>query len=170
MTEELRQADVLTDEELKRLFGWGEDIFGTANSDLKWRPKDVHFLIYEDGKPASHASILRHEIAVGGKPLMVAGLGGVVTHPEAQGKGYARRLVRHASEFFEREWEVEAGLLFCLKRMVTYYGALGWQLLPEKVIIDQPSGKIVSPLEVMVLPCRGQSWPNGEVELKSLPW
>jgi hypothetical protein len=65
---------------------------------------------------------------------------------------------------------VEFGLLFCLDRLKPFYARQGWQLLHETVEFDQPSGKIVSPLNVMVLPCTGQTWPAGAVDLCSLPW
>lgn len=170
MTEEIRQANVITDAERERLFNWGENIFGVTSYTLSWRGKDVHFFMDVDGEAVSHASLLRHEISVGGRPVTVAGLGGVVTRPEAQGKGYARRLVQRAAEFFEQEWKVEAGLLFCLERLVSYYGSLGWQVVDAPVLIEQPTGQIQSPMPVMVWPCVGRQWPAGEIELHSLPW
>ncbi|HEX8494568.1 MAG TPA: GNAT family N-acetyltransferase [Pyrinomonadaceae bacterium] len=170
MTEEIRQANVMTDEEKEWLFNWGEDIFGVTSYDLKFRPKDVHFFMDVDGVPLSHTSLLKHEVSVKGQPVKVAGLGGVVTRPEAQGKGYAGRLVRHAAEFFKREWDVEAGLLFCLPRLVSYYESLGWQNIAGPVLIEQPSGRRWSPVPTLILPCHGRAWPTGEVELGSLPW
>ncbi len=168
MTEEIRQTDALTDEENRRLFGWGENIFGIAAHKLSWRPKDLHFLLYSDGSPLSHVGMLKHVVNVEGKLVPVGGLGGVVTVPEAQKKGFARRLMQHAATFLAREWKID-GLLFCLPRMVGYYEALGWEELESDVLIQQPSGTIVSPMEVMVLPL-GESWSARRVELQSLPW
>lgn len=170
MAEEIRQSDVITDAEKERLFNWGENIFGDEAHALSWRAKEVHFFMDVDGQPLSHAGLLKHEIQVGERRVPVAGLGGVVTRPEAQGRGYARKLVRHTAEFFAREWRVEAGLLFCLPRMVSYYAALGWQTVQEPVLIEQPAGRMASPLPVMVLPCDGRAWPAGTIELRSLPW
>ncbi|MDQ2921775.1 MAG: hypothetical protein M3R52_09235, partial [Acidobacteriota bacterium] len=62
MTEEIRQTDALTDEENRRLFGWGENIFGIAAHKLSWRPKDLHFLLYSDGSPLSHVGMLKHVV------------------------------------------------------------------------------------------------------------
>lgn len=170
MVEEIRQASAITDDEKERLFNWGEDIFGATDFELKWRSKDVHFFLDVDGIALSHVGLLRHEVSVNGRPLEVAGLGGVVTSPEAQGKGYANRLIRHAAEFFEREWGVDAGLLFCLPGLAPYYESLGWQAIEGPVLIEQPSGRIKAPLPVMILPCRRRDWPTGEVELRSPPW
>ena len=168
MTKEIRQADVLTDAEREKLFGWGDDIFGAADLNLRWRPKDVHFLMYVNGDPVSHVGVLKHEVSVAGQPLLVGGLGAVVTRPPWQKRGLARELMQHAARFLEN-WEVEAGLLFCLPRRVPYYESQRWQVVHQPVLIQQASGEITSPLEVMVLPLAGP-WPAGKIELNSFPW
>lgn len=37
MADEIRQAEVLSEEENQLLFGWGENIFGVAALKLSWR-------------------------------------------------------------------------------------------------------------------------------------
>ncbi len=170
MVEEIKQTEFLTDEEKQRLFGWGEDIFGVATLKLSWRPKDFHFLLYSDNKPISYVGVRKQVISVNGKPATVGGVGAVVTVPEAQRKGFAGRLMQQAAKFFEREWKVDAGLLFCFPRLVAYYEALGWKEVESPVLIEQPSGKIVPPLCVMVLPLGVEGWSSGSIELRSLPW
>jgi GNAT superfamily N-acetyltransferase len=170
VTAEIKQANNLTEAEQQRLFGWGENIFGVQAHSLQWRHKDLRFLLYDRGELVSHAGILQHAVSVSGKSILVAGLGGVVTVPGAQRKGFARKLVEHVMKHAEAEWEVEAGLLFCRPQMIAYYAALGWQLVEVPVMIQQPSGKIASPLPVMVLPFRHRVWPPGTIELDSLPW
>src|SRR4051794_8773264 len=99
MPDEIRQAEVLTDEERQLLFGWGENIFGVAALKLSWRPKDLHFLLYADGEPVSHVGVLKHVVGVNGAPATVGGVGGVVTVPEAQKKGFACQLMQHTAKF-----------------------------------------------------------------------
>lgn len=169
MVEEIRQADVITDEEREWLFLWGEDIFGVGSLAVQWRPKETHFFMEVDGQALSHVGLLKHVVSVGGQPSTVAGVGGVVTRPEAQGRGYARRLLQHATEVFTQQWKVDAGWLFCLPRMESYYAALGWQLVKDTVHVWEPE-KITIPISAMVLPCGVREWPGGEVELQSLPW
>ncbi len=170
MAEEIRQVEALSDAERARLFGWGDDIFGAAGLGLSWRQKDSHFILDADGEPVSHVGILKHEVSVGGQPVVVGGVGGVVTVPAAQGRGYAGRLMRRTARFFAEEWKTEAGLLFCLPRMVPYYEALGWKVVEGTVLVEQPTRRIASPLRVMTLSFGGRAWPDGEVELRSLPW
>jgi len=167
---EIRQTESLNDVEKQQLFGWGENIFSVAALNLRWRPKDLHFLLYVDSKVVSHVGVLKHILSIDGQPLTIGGVGGVVTVAEERKKGYARLLMQHAARFLKHLWEVEVGLLFCLPRMISYYEMLGWQLVEQRVLIDQPTGKIVSPLKVMVLPCAGYIWHDDEVKLRSQPW
>jgi len=169
MSKEIRQVQTLSEVETRQLFGWGDNIFGVKSLNLRWRPKDVHFLLHIDGRPVSHVGLVKHVVAVDGEPVTVGGVAGVVTIPEAQRQGHARELMQHAMRCLE-EWKVDAGLLFCLKRLISYYEALGWQLVKQPVLIEQPAGEIPSPLEVMVSPFGGRPWPAGTVKLNSFPW
>jgi len=169
VTKTIRQADSLSDSEKQQLFGWGDDIFGGDSLKLEWRPKELHFMLEVAGVMVSHVGVLRHEVSVAGKSVMVGGVGGVVTVPEWQRRGYARELMQHTVNFFA-EWKVDAGLLFCFPRRVKFYESQGWRILAQPVMVEQPAGEIVSPLGVMVFPLAGYSWPDGEVKLNSLPW
>ena len=170
MTVEFKETKVLTEADRIILFEWGADIFGTAAMNLQWRAKDLHFIVYDDGKPVSHAGILRHTVNIGKMPKLVGGLGGVVTVPRSQRQGLARRLVLQAMKVLENEWKVDAGLLFCMPHMTHYYESLGWKLVDSTVSIDQPNGKIISPMLVMVLTFGDSPWPEGPIDLQSFPW
>lgn len=170
MSFEITQVEVLNDEQIDRLYNWGEDIFGANEFGLVWRPKTRHFLLYDEGDLVSHVGVLKHTVLAGEAAVEVGGVGGVVTRPEAQKKGHAATLMRRVAEFFEREWRVEAGLLFCLPRMIAYYKGLGWRAVDEKVLIEQGENRIESPMGIMVLPFGGRDWPRGTVDLQSLPW
>lgn len=170
MSENIRVVEELTDEERQRLFGWGENIFGIDDSKYKWRPKELHFILDVDGQAASHVGLIDHTVEVAGRPVRVAGIGAVVTQGDLHGRGYAQKTLRYAERFMCEEWKVEFGLLFCLDPLRPFYERQGWQLLGEPVEFDQPSGKMVSPLNVMVLPCGERVWPAGATDLCSLPW
>ena len=166
----VRMVPELSEQETSRLFGWSADPFEMARFGLRWRPKDVHFLLDVDGEPACHVGLLPHTVRVGRLPIAVAGIGGVVTVPDARGRGHARTLLRHALDFVARTWHVDAGLLFCLPRMVPYYARLGWFVVEREVTIDQEFGPTPSPVPVMVLPMSDLDWPDDLVRLESLPW
>ena len=125
--------------------------------------------MYLDGEPVSHLGVLKHTVTVDGEPVIVGGVGGVVTVPEAQNRRCAHDLMQRATALFEN-WHLAAGLLFCRPGLVSFYESQQWQVIEGPVLIQQPDGEIKSPLEVMVRPFGGYLWPEGEVRLNSFPW
>ena len=170
MVVEIRFAEALTDEERQALFFWGTDIFGVEDKMYRWRPKDYHFITEEDGRPLSHVGLLKTTVKAGGRYVTVGGIGGVVTVPEAEGRRYVHAAMRRASEFMCGELKVDAGMLFCLPRLAPFYARQGWRLVEEETEFEQPSGHVVSPYRVMVLPCGDYEWPAGRVEVAGFPW
>ena len=170
MSETIRVTSALDEEERRRLFGWGEHIFGVEDHKYTWRPKDIHIVLDVDGLAASHVGLVDHTVLVGGQLVRVAGVGGVATNGELHGRGYARKALSYATSFMRDEMKVEFGLLFCLDPLKPFYGQQGWQLVTEPVWVEQPSGRILSPLNMMVLPFDGRAWPEGTTDLRSLPW
>ncbi len=170
MSESIRVTSALSEEERQRLFGWGQHIFGVDDHKYTWRPKEVHIVLDVDGVPASHVGLIDHTVDVGGRPVRVAGVGGVATNNELHGRGYARKAMNYATTFMRDEMKVEFGLLFCLDPLKPFYAQQGWQLVTAPVWVLQPTGRILSPLNVMVLPFDGRAWPEGTIELGSLPW
>lgn len=170
MSEQIRVTRQLTDEERQRLFGWGENIFGIDDAKYTWRPKDIHIILDVDGEAASHVGLIDHVVSVGGEEVRVGGVGGVATAGHLHGRGYAQKALRFAEAFMLDEMKVEFGMLFCLDRLRPFYERQGWLILDEPVEFDQPSGQMISPLNVMVLPRVRLSWPAGATYLRSLPW
>ena len=170
MSESIRLVRELTDEERQRLFGWGENIFGIEDGKYTWRPKDLHFIMDVDDKAVSHVGLVDHTVNVAGQLVRVAGVGAVVTTGEMHGRGYARKTLSYSVKYMCDDMKVDFGLLFCLDRLKPFYEREGWQLLHEPVEVYQPSGKMILPMNVLVLPCKGEAWPTGAVELCSLPW
>jgi len=170
MSQVIRQTESLNDIERRKLFGWGENIFGDTDRHLIWRSKDLHFLLYIDKKVVSHVGILEHRINVDGQTKKIGGVSGVITVADEQRKGYASLLMKHAARFLTYKWDVDFGLLFCLPRMISFYELLGWKTTKQRFLIEQPNGKIFSPLTVMVLPCKRYSLSEIDIDLQSRPW
>jgi GNAT superfamily N-acetyltransferase len=166
---QIRRVEALTEGEHEQLFGWDANVFGGAHLGLTYRPKTTHFLLYADGRLASHVGLLRHVIGADGHDATVVGLGGVVTVPDAQHKGYARALVAHAMTI-ANDGRADGGLLFCLPCLVPFYEYAGWQLVDGPVLIEQPQATMLSPLAVMVLPWSERLRGITRIDLRSLPW
>ena len=167
---EIRLEKSLTDEERIALFGWGENIFGVEDAMLRWRPKEWHFIVETEGRAVAHVGVVQTSVRVGEREISVGGVGSVVSVPEARGRGHVHEAMRRAYKFMCEELKVEAGMLFCLERLVAFYARQGWQLVEDTVEIEQPDGTIAAPLRVMVKPCGAGVWPAGKIEVGGLPW
>jgi hypothetical protein len=169
MADEIRQADVLIDEESNCSL-LGIEYLRRCGAQAKLEAERLTVPVV-CGRGAGQSSRRPQTLlaSMESRPT-VRGVGGVVTVPGAQKKGLARRLMQHTADFFEREWKVDAGVLFCLPKLTAYYEALRWREVEGPVLIEQPSGKIVSPLCVRALPLVGEGWSSGSIELGSLPW
>jgi GNAT superfamily N-acetyltransferase len=170
MTRRIRHVEALSEDEWRTLFGWHSDPFGVAHLGLDWRVKDMHFLLELDEQPVSHVGILRHAGRVGTRRVQFAGFGSVITVPHAQRQGHASTLIERATQFVFDEWRVDAGLLFCLPRMLPYYQRLGWVALEHAVLIDQRSGRVAAPIPTMVYPADRCPRLDAPIELESAPW
>jgi predicted GNAT family N-acyltransferase len=127
-------------------------------------------LYVDNAGPLSHAAVLQHRAIANGGSALVGGIGGVVTVPTAQRRGYAGQLVRYSVDFLGRDWKVDFALLFCLDRMVNYYERLGFRTVGCEVLVDQPARKIPSPFNVMTRAFNPRFDVIESIDLGSAPW
>jgi GNAT superfamily N-acetyltransferase len=171
---DIRRLQQLSPAESHQLWGWGDDIFGTAALKLAYRPKtgdEVRFVLYADPHgPVSHAAVLKHHARANERAVLIGGIGGVVTIPAAQRRGHAAMLLHHATDFLREEWSVDFALLFCIDRMREYYERRGWRKVEREVLLDQPSGKVPSPFHVMTMPFKPEFESIDSLELNSASW
>ena len=170
----VRMAAQLSPEDAHQLFGWGGDIFDTAHLNLTYRtkdPRDRRFVLYdEENAPVSHAAVLTHQARANGRHVLIGGIGGVVTVPRAQRRGYAALLLGRATDFLRDEWKVDFALLFCVDRMVRYYERLKWRKVDCEVLITQPSGARPCPFHVMTTPFKPEFTTIRSLDLESASW
>ena len=171
---DIRVLEQLSPEEKHHLFGWGENIFDTAHLNLTYREKDSrnrHLVLYDETLvPVSHAGVLRHHARANGREALIGGIGGVVTVPAAQRRGYAGQLLRHAAAFLRDEWKVDFALLFCIDKRVGFYQRLEWSEVPGEVLIDQPNGKVPCPFHVMTMAFKPEFSRIEALDLGSPSW
>jgi nodulation protein A len=159
----------LPDPERRALFEWGPDVFQGSLYQLRWRAAELHVVGYLDGAPVTHVGLVRQTVGVGKDETVVGGVGGVVTVPSRQKQGLARQCLVKSHEVMRSEFGVAHGFLFCPDGLLKFYGGAGWKQIFEKVMIDQPQGKVTAPLLSMVMSFSAP-WPSGTVDLRSLPW
>jgi predicted acetyltransferase len=136
----------------------------------KWASADWTVMVWEDHDMVSNVHIIERNATVVGQPVRLGGIGNVATKVEWRKRGYASAALRVAREFLFDPLKVDFGLMMCFERLVPYYEKLGWQLVAQSVLMDQPDGKRTLNFPVMVLPVVKTDWPQGEIDLCGLPW
>lgn len=161
--------DQLSTEQYKSLFQWDVDVFQASELDLVWQSKTAHLLLYDSTRLVSHVGLLKHQVIVDSETLLVGGIGGVVTLPGEQGKGYASVLLQSACDKLA-QWQVDAGMLFCQEQMLAFYAHRGWTLIDAPVTVCQPENVVALPVNAMMKPVRILRWPPGAVHVPGYPW
>lgn len=163
----------LTAAQKRNLYHWGSDIFGVSGIDttgLLWREFSTGFLLSVDGEPTSYFRALSHVCHVNGVPVLVGGMGGLVTVPAAQRRGYGARLVHATLTALREQWHVAAALAFCLDPLLTFYRRLGAEVLSCPVTIESETGPRVAPFNALWWPFRSDLWPVTTFDLRSPLW
>ncbi len=136
-----------------------------------WARPQWSLLVWEDDQLVSRVGLLKREIISNGETKSIGGVGGVMTHPHRQGRGYASKGMREAARWFSEELKVAYALLFCRPQLVEYYGRLAWKPFQGQVFVEQPSGKIeFSANGAMVLDVKESAPLSGTLDLNGLPW
>jgi GNAT superfamily N-acetyltransferase len=167
---EVKRTNELAESERAYIDAWLIQQFAEESGDYEWSDVDWHVLLRVNGQLVSHVEIVERIGAVDGRPVKLGGIGGVVTLPEWRGRGLATATLERAAAFMCEELQVAFGLLICGRDMIPFYSRLGWQVVAGPLVFDQPGGKVVFDDVTMVLPCVGQEWPEGAIDLCGLPW
>ena len=160
----------LTPEERKFIDDWLHCVFGEADAGIEWERGERSVVIRADGQIVSYLEIIEREILVGDQPLRVGGIGNVVTVDGWKRRGLASSTMRVAAEIFCEELQVDFGLLICEHSLTSFYERLGWHAVDEPLVVDQPGGPLTMSEVAMVYSCRCESWPEGRIDLRGLPW
>jgi aminoglycoside 2'-N-acetyltransferase I len=124
----------------------------------------------EGGELVSYTGVILRDGALDDEPVVVGGIGGVMTHPEARRHGHAGRCIARAVAFFV-ESGAGFGLLVCAPRLLGTYGKLGWHVFGGRLdVLQRGEREAFTFNEAMVIGA-GQSAPEGGViDLKGPPW
>lgn len=127
-----------TEKDLTAAVKLSEDVFKSSFlKDLTLResgfkPSNIR-LLYDDGVLASCVCVLPRNMLLDGKVIPLAGIGGVATHPDYRGKGYANKLMTDAVEYMKKEGY---GLSVLYPFKEEYYRQFGYSTvrLPYRII------------------------------------
>jgi hypothetical protein len=124
-----------------------------------------------DGTLASFVGVLLRQAAYNEQPVTVGGVGGVMSHPLARRRGYAKMGMQRASQFFSQQSGVGFSLLVCEPRLIHYYGSMGWREFMGKLWVRQ-HGSIAEFTfnRVMTLGVSQEAPIDGAIDLCGPPW
>lgn len=136
-----------------------------------WASPQWSVLLWDGGELVSRVGLVVREIVSNGETKTVGGVGGVMTHPGKQGKGYASTAMREAAKLFDEKFGVAFALLFCRPHLVEFYKRFRWQPFQGLVYVEQLQGKIeFSANGAMVLDVMETAPLHGVLDLNGLPW
>ncbi len=167
---EIVELGRLTDEQRGELEGDELDPFDATGVTLRFRAKDRHVALREDGRLVASAGLTATEVEVAGTRFPVVGIGGVIVNAKHRGRGFARRVLE---ETLVRARAVGPAfvILFCHHDRAGLYEGLGFVTIGSPVSVQQPHGFEAMPQRTMWYALRpGVSWPPGHVTVHGLPF
>jgi GNAT superfamily N-acetyltransferase len=121
-------------------------------------------------KPVTQVGVLQRTITVNQKPLLIAGVGFLITEPEYRGQGFAAVIIEEAMAFVRNKLGLPFGLLTCKPRLETLYSSMGWRTVTAPNTFAQPTGNRSCGGLIMVKERGGKTWPEGKIDFGGLPW
>jgi aminoglycoside 2'-N-acetyltransferase I len=137
--------------------------------DVTWAHADKRVFARLDGEAVCHAGVYLRPAKDGPRDVFIGGIGGVMTVPDARGKGCAGAAMKTAAKVMEDEG-CDFGLLFCEPHNVGFYEPLGWRIFDGDVFCEQPAGRIrFDMMHTMILPVLSAP-ASRMIDLCGLPW
>ncbi|MFB0844775.1 GNAT family N-acetyltransferase [Paenibacillus oleatilyticus] len=107
-----------------------------------------------DGKLVSYAGVVHKTIKHDGQTFNIAGLSCVATDPEYHGQGLGLRTVAAATQWIEKQSDIDFGIFTCEPFLAYFYNRAGaWTIVPDVVLIGSGDEGALSSesLDVVVL-------------------
>lgn len=132
-------------------------------------------VVLEDAAGAilAHVGIVDRTVSVGRQSFRVGGVQNVLVMPEVRGQGLSDRVMTAAQAVMCCQG-LDAGLLFCIPKLVGVYARTGWVTMSglEVVRIDETGSEVPLPEGnvAMWLPIRHAGVPEGRLHLNGNDW
>lgn len=124
-----------------------------------------------DDKLVSYIGLVTRDVTCDHTDMFIGGVGGVKTHPDARGRGYAGYGLQQVGAYLKDVLKVDFSLLVCSDRLVSYYGKFGWQPFAGDMLVEQFSEKVKFTFaNPMVLAGTKPIPPCNVIDLCGKPW
>jgi hypothetical protein len=139
---------------------------------LEWSEAELGVRVVDtSGWLVSYVGVLTREGTLDDEPVVIGGIGGVKTHPDARGLGYAALGMRRATDWFHELGKVDFGLLVCEPGLIGYYNNLGWVEFNGSVLTTQGHRRVEFTFNRVMTQTIGAEAPvTGVIDLMGPPW
>lgn len=185
---------------LQRVFdGEYRDAFGpwTPERPYGYAGHDVHVIAWAGDDAVGHVGWGRRVIRVARRPVVIAGVGGVLVAPAGRGSGLGQRLMDAAVESMRQSparapdgcggpgaiefdttdlGRIEFGYLGCREEVAPFYASCGWtRLVVRERFVDRLTGEARvqgpgPPIFIRGVGLPVEAWPDDDVDLCGPPW
>lgn len=167
-----------TDEQTRQLRLLTEAVYPPEESadwpgaDLEWsRPEMGVRVVDLAGWLVSYVGVFTREATHDGEPVLIGGIGGVKTHPDARGMGLAALGMDKATEWLVETARADFGLLVCQDELLDYYGRMGWKVFEGTLLTTQHGDKSEFTFNrVMTLDLMNEAPADGVIDLQGPAW
>jgi aminoglycoside 2'-N-acetyltransferase I len=133
-TNELTGREVASIRALMSAAFVGDEVF--AETDWDHALGGIHFFLEQDGRVASHASVVERVLWVDDQPLRTGYVEAVATDPQLQGLGLGTRVMGEASAHIQEAFQL--GALGTGSH--GFYRRLGWETWGGPTLVRAPDG------------------------------
>ena len=175
MITELHVTDELSPDDRARTAALTDLAFGPAPVDpataMAWAAADETAIARDpDGGVAAMVGIVHRDGLLDGRPVRLAGIGGVATVPALRRRGYARAaLDRALAEIDARGPDLT--VLVCDPSMRDHYARVGFHPFAGTTWMEQHGARVVLDLEpTMIRPGLLPAPLDGDLDLRGAPW
>jgi aminoglycoside 2'-N-acetyltransferase I len=173
----LTPRDLFSDEDLEELTRLKEAVYPPEpgatwdGASREWAAPQWGVFVRDDsGDLVSYTGVVQRDGAHDGQGVSIGGVGGIATHPEHRGKGYAAIGIGRALDFLARNG-VDFALLVCRDDLIAYYERLGWRPFAGDLVVSQfAEPEIFTYNRVMVGDVNRSAPRSGMIDLKGPPW
>jgi aminoglycoside 2'-N-acetyltransferase I len=138
---------------------------------VEWAHADLRVLIEgPSGGLACHAGIYFRTVTWNGRKVHVGGIGGVMTHEDCRGRGYASLALGAALHTMRDQEATRFALLFCEPHNFVFYQARGWHPFAGEIYAEQPGGRVKFEAMAPFVFDLGRAPRDGVIDLCGLPW
>jgi aminoglycoside 2'-N-acetyltransferase I len=137
--------------------------------DVTWAHADKRIFVHCEGEAVCHVGVFLRQARDGDRTVKIGGVGGVMTLPARQGKGFASEAMREAARLMRNEG-CDFGLLFCEPHNVAFYENLGWRVFAGEVFCEQPAGRVRFDLMHAMNLSLFDTPKSKTIDLCGLPW